>query len=162
MLLPKYTKYLDEIVKMKQEAEDAYTSDLDIDLTLEADVDVDLMKNTFKQLVPEDHKYFKQYTTFYESICSGTMKNNIYERFFFDLLQNSPRCEHCMSPLQNNNNGIKNHINYYHYDIDLSLDKYSYLDIHRYMSEIYKYPYLILDTSNKKTSTLCPVPSSER
>lgn len=39
------------------------------------------------------------------------------------------------------------------------MDKYSYLDIHKYMQEIYKYPYLVFDNVNKKTSTLCPIPN---
>lgn len=61
-----------------------------------------------------------------------------------------------MAPLQNINNGIKQHINYYHYDIDISLEKYSYLDIHRYMQEVYKYPYIVMDTETvaKKTAVL--------
>ena len=104
-----------------------------MDLTAESEVNVENMKNNYKLLVPEHHKYHKQFKLYFDNISGGNIKNGLYERFFFDLLLDTPRCEHCMAPLQNNNNGIKNHINYYHFDIDISLDKYSYLDVHKYM-----------------------------
>lgn len=108
--------------------------------------------------MPDNHKYVKQFKMYWDNINDGNIKNGIYERHFFDLLLESPRCEHCGCPLQNNNNFIKNHINYYHFDIQLENSKYSYLDVHRYLTEVYKYPYLIFDCVNKKTNTICPVP----
>ena len=104
------------------------------------------MKRNYRLLVPSSHLYFKQFKNYFENISEGNIKNGVYERHFFDLLLDSPRCEHCLAPLQNSNNFIKNHINYYHFDINLELDKYSYLDIHKYLMEIYKYPYLIFDS----------------
>jgi hypothetical protein len=158
ILARKYAPHMEELKQLRKQEDEAYTSDLDIDLTFESEINVDLMKKNFLDLVPDSHKYYKQFKLYFENISDGAIKSGVYERFFFDLLLDSPRCEHCMAPLQNNNNGIKNHINYYHFDIDISLEKYSYLDIHRYMAEIYKYPYLMFDTVSKKTSTLCPIP----
>jgi len=111
-------------------------------------------------LVPSDHKYYKQMKHIYLNIENGTIKPNTYERFFFNLLLDSPRCEHCLAPLENNNNQIKNHINYYHFDIRIQTEKYSYLDLHKYMREVYKYPYISTDINNnlKKTNLICPIP----
>lgn len=57
--MPKYTKHLKEIHKQWQADEDAYTSDLDVDLTAESEVNVENMKSNYKVLVPDHHKYHK-------------------------------------------------------------------------------------------------------
>ena len=99
--------------------EDAYSSDLDVDLTNENDFNIKELQVNFKILVPEDHKYIKQFTHYFKNIEDGNAKAQSYERFLFDLLLDSPRCEHCLAPLENNNVSIKNHINYYHFDIKI-------------------------------------------
>jgi hypothetical protein len=38
------------------------------------------------------------------------------------------------------------------------MDKYSYLDMHKYMKEVYKYPYVVFDNNNKKSNIVCPIP----
>ena len=62
-----------------------------------------------------------------------------------------PRCEHCLAPLENNNEAIKNHIDFYHFEVRIQMDKYSYLDVHKYIREVYKFPYVTTDvTATKK------------
>ena len=112
----------------------------------------------FKILVPDDHKYIKQFRHYFQNIEDGNAKAQSYERFLFDLLLDSPRCEHCLAPLENNNVYIKNHINYYHFDIKIQMERYSYLDMHKYIREVYKYPYIVYDNCEKKTNVLCPIP----
>jgi hypothetical protein len=53
----------------------------------------------------------------FSNIQNANIKPNTYERYFFNLLLDSPRCEHCLAPLENNNESIKNHVNFYHFDI---------------------------------------------
>ncbi len=98
-------------------------------------------------LCPPEHKFYKQYDIYFNNICKGDTKPSHYERFLFDLLLDSPRCEHCLAPLENNNIAIKNHINYYHYDIRIQMEKYSYLDLHKYIKEVYKYPYVVYENN---------------
>jgi hypothetical protein len=53
--------------------------------------------------------------------------------------------------LENNNEAIKNHIDFYHFEVRIQMDKYSYLDVHKYIREVYKFPYVTTDvTATKK------------
>ena len=61
------------------------------------------LKINFQVLVPTDHKYYKQMKHIYQMIEDGNIKPQTYERFFFNLLLDSPRCEHCLAPLDNSN-----------------------------------------------------------
>ena len=92
---------------------------MDIDYTNDIELDVKEIKINFRVLVPLDHKFIKQFNTYFDFINDGKFKIHDYERFLFNLLLDNPRCEHCLAPLQNNTDAIKDHINYYHFDIKI-------------------------------------------
>jgi hypothetical protein len=58
-LIPNYWKELKELKEIKRAEDEAYSSDLDVELTTETDVDVSKMKKNYRILVPSNHLYFK-------------------------------------------------------------------------------------------------------
>ena len=38
------------------------------------------------------------------------------------------------------------------------MERYSYLDMHRYIKEVYKMPYNIYENNVKKPTIICPIP----
>jgi hypothetical protein len=59
LIAPKYKKEMKQIKDLKYQEENAYTSDLDIDLSFESEVNVQNMKSNYNILVPDYHKYIK-------------------------------------------------------------------------------------------------------
>ena len=110
--------------------------------------------------MPENHKYFKYMRAIYSNIEEARIKPNTYERFFFNLLLDNPRCSICLAPLENSNEAIKDHIETYHNQIRIQLDRYSYLDVHKYIRELYKFPYVTteINANQRKTNLICCIP----
>jgi hypothetical protein len=67
-LLPRYRETLKEIRDQQRQVDDAYTSDLDIDLTTDQEFNISELKINFQVLVPTDHKYFKQMKLIFSNI----------------------------------------------------------------------------------------------
>lgn len=160
LLMPRYVEYLKELREDEHQEKLALSRvlDLDIDLTSDKEVQIEELKINYNILVPPDHKYAKQYKIYYDNITKGSIKAVQYERFFLDLLLDGPRCEHCLCPLENSNEAIKHHVSYYHHEIKIHEDKYSYLDVHKYIKEVYRFPYIIYENQQRKPALLCPVP----
>ena len=59
ILLPRYKAILKETRDRERREEEAYTSDLDIDLTNESSFEMQELKINFAVLVPQDHKFIK-------------------------------------------------------------------------------------------------------
>ncbi len=67
-MLPRYRETLKEIRDQQRQVDDAYTSDLDIDLTTDQEFNISELKINFQVLVPTDHKYFKQMKLIFSNI----------------------------------------------------------------------------------------------
>ena len=113
--MPNYREHFREIRDILRKEAAAYSSDLDIDLTNDKEQDVHEIKINFRA----SHRFYKQFNQFFDNINEGRFKNYDYERFLFNLLLDTPRCEHCLAPLENNNEVIKQHIDYYHFGIKI-------------------------------------------
>ena len=119
ILLPRYRAELKEVRQCLREDAEAVCSDLDVDLTNENSFDVQECKVNFSVLFPSDHRFKREFQKFFNNITEGHVKKNEYEHYLFNLLLDTPRCEHCLAPMENNNDLIKEHINYYHFDIKI-------------------------------------------
>lgn len=53
---------------MKWAEENGYTSDLDVDLTNDREPEVEELDINFVVLVPEEHKYNRQFTIYFQNI----------------------------------------------------------------------------------------------
>lgn len=72
LLVPRYRETLREIRQMEWDEEDAYSSDLDVDMTNESEFEIKEVKINFAVLIPDDHKFKKQFDIYMENICSGS------------------------------------------------------------------------------------------